>query len=305
MDLRNLHSFVTVVEHGSLAEAARRLDLTAGAVAARIAALEQEVGVPLVQRSGRFVTASQAGLSILERSRAVLRDVRDLQAVACGSAMPGELRLGMLASGLSDLLPSVLESLYARHPALNVFVAPGISVDLYRKVVAGDLDAAILVEPQFALAKHCEWAAIAAAPMVLVVPSRLAGSDAHALLQSEPFIRYDRSVVGGQMADRYLRDHGLRPQQRLELDGMMAIAAVVGRGLGVSLLPDWAPLWQAGLPIRRIKLPGNTPVHRVGVLRDTRGPRAVLAGLVLDAARTAWKRLAGADGSRRTRARPA
>ena len=82
MDIRFLQSFVIVVDCGSLAEASRRLDLTPAAVATRIKALEDGLGTPLVRRAGRTVKATEAGLKILEHARRVLRDVRDLHAIA-------------------------------------------------------------------------------------------------------------------------------------------------------------------------------------------------------------------------------
>lgn len=291
MDLRYLESFVSVVEHGSLVEAARRLDLTPAAIAARIHALERQFGTALVKRSGRAVKPTQAGIKILSRSQAVLRDVRDLQAVAGDGAMLGELRLGVFGSATFGVLPQVLSRLYGKRPDLNVFIVPGTSADLCQKVASGALDAAIIVEPQGALPGNCDFTAAVEEKIVLVAPARLAGRNAHDLLRTEPFIRYDRTVVGGQLADRYLRDHSLRPRQRLELDGMMAVAELVARGLGVSLLPDWAPMWRANLPIARIALPGPSPIRRVGLVWDDHGPRAPLARAVMDATRATWKEL--------------
>src|SRR5690606_31778913 len=65
MDIRYLQSFVTVVESGSFAQAARQLDLTSTAVAARVKALEQSLGLSLVKRAGRSVRATEAGLRII------------------------------------------------------------------------------------------------------------------------------------------------------------------------------------------------------------------------------------------------
>ncbi|MFL6719014.1 MAG: LysR family transcriptional regulator, partial [Burkholderiaceae bacterium] len=53
MDTRFLESLVTVVEQGSIAEAARRLNLTPAAITQRIQALERELGTALLMRSGR------------------------------------------------------------------------------------------------------------------------------------------------------------------------------------------------------------------------------------------------------------
>jgi DNA-binding transcriptional LysR family regulator len=281
MDTRYLQSFVAVAELGSMAEAARRLDLTPAAIAARVKALEDDIGLPLVQRSGRSVRPTEAGLKMLDRARNVLRDVRDLRAVTSDGASLGELRLGVFVSAMTSVLPLVLKRLYARFPDLSVFVAPGSSVELCRQVTTGALDAAIVVEPQFAVGKGCTFEALFEERLVVVAPKALARRKAHELLASEPFIRYDRSVLGGQLADRYLRDHGIGVRQRLEIDNLMAVAALVGQGLGVALLPDWAPMWNSGFAIARVALPARAPVRRVGLIWATHGPRAALAQALL------------------------
>lgn len=70
------------IECGSVAEAARRFDPTAAAVAARARSLEEDLDAVLIQRSGRQVHPTSEGLKILESANAVQRCVRDMQAVA-------------------------------------------------------------------------------------------------------------------------------------------------------------------------------------------------------------------------------
>src|SRR6218665_3585217 len=84
MDTRYLQSFVAVVELGSMAEAARRLALTPAAIAARVKALEDDIGVPLVPRAGRPGRPTEAGLQMLDPPRKLMRDVRDLRAATHG-----------------------------------------------------------------------------------------------------------------------------------------------------------------------------------------------------------------------------
>ncbi|MEI2415429.1 LysR substrate-binding domain-containing protein [Orrella sp. JC864] len=282
MDIRYLQSFVTVVESGSFAQAARQLDLTSTAVAARVKALEQSLGLSLVKRAGRSVRATEAGLRIMERARALLRDARDLVAAADDASATGELRLGVFVSAMTSVLPPVLKRFYERHPSLPVFVMPGSSVDLCRRVHEGELDAAIVVEPQFPLGKACRWQAVMEEPLVVVAPAALQDADALELLRTQPFIRYDRSVLGGQLADRYLRDHGIVPRQRLEIDSLLGVAALVDQGLGVALLPDWSSLWSTNYALARIALPDRAPVRRVGLVWLAQGPRGLLAEAFLD-----------------------
>lgn len=277
METQFLQSFVSVVEAGSLAEAARRLDLTPAAIAARVRALEQDLGTPLVRRAGRHVKPTEAGLRMLERARVVLRDVRDLRASARDDAPLGELRVGVSVSALTGVMPPVLTQLYRRYPKLAVYVEPGTSSHLYHRMMGGHVDVAFIVQPQFALPKGYAWHTVAEEPLVVLAPHGTASRDAHALMAEQPFIRYDRAAWGGRLADRYLRQHGIRPRERLEIDGLMAIASMVREGLGVSLVPDWAPEWLDSIGIVRVPLPGPAPLRRMGIVWATQTPHAALA----------------------------
>ena len=288
MDIRFLQSFVIVVDCGSIAEAARRLDLTPAAVATRIKALEDGLGTPLVRRAGRTVKPIEAGLKILEHARRVLRDVRDLHAIANDDMPLGELRLGASASALTGLLPPVLRRLYERHPKLEIYIEPGTSSHLYHSVTTGVLDAAVIVEPQFTLPKACDWRVLVEEPLCVLAPLAMTGRDPLELLATEPFIRYDRAMWGGRLANRYLRDRHIRPRERIEIDALSAIAVLVHQGLGVSLLPDWTPPWPEGLQIVRIALPPPAPVRRMGLVWTAQGPHASLVRTLLQEAQGVW-----------------
>ncbi|PCE21904.1 LysR family transcriptional regulator [Paraburkholderia acidicola] len=285
MDSRYLQSFVYVVELGSIAEAARRLDLTPAAVAQRVKMLEQELGAKLVRRSGRTVGTTEAGERILERARAVLHDIRDLRSdLNDASELAGQLRLGGTPTMMTSLIPDVLAGLLARHPQIDIYLEPGTSLDLYRKVVSGDLDAAMIVQPLFELPKSCDWRTFREEPLILLTPASMKVSDPHAVLASEPFLRYDRNVVGGQLADAYLRQHGIRPHQRCELDGLDAIAVLVDRGIGVSLVPDWLMTRFAGLSLAKWPLPHPFPKRVVGLLWGRSSARMRLVQAFLNTA---------------------
>jgi DNA-binding transcriptional LysR family regulator len=149
------------------------------------------------------------------------------------------------------------------------------------------LDAAVIVEPQFTLPKSCGWEVLVEEPLCLLAPVALAGRDPLDLLASEPFIRYDRSMWGGRMADSWLRERQIQPQERIEIDALNAIAAFVHEGLGVSLVPDWTPPWPEGLQVVRIPLPPPVPVRRMGLVW-TDGPKASLARALLQEADALW-----------------
>ena len=283
MDTRFLESFVTVVDGGSIAEAARRLNLTPAAVAQRIHALESEIGARLLSRSGRTVRVTEAGAAILGRARNFVQDIRDLKSIA-NEGTSGELRLGAVSTAISGLLPDVLTSMIEKYPQIEIYILPGTSAELYHKVISGDLDAALIAQPPFAMPKACDWRVFRDEPLVVLTPASKRFSDPHAALATEPFIRYDRNNWGGRLVDGYLRQAGIRPRDRFELDGLEAIAVLVDRGLGVSLVPDWAPPWPEGLSLAKFPVANQSFTRRMGLLWTRASLRVRLVSAFLDAA---------------------
>jgi DNA-binding transcriptional LysR family regulator len=283
MDTRFLESFVSVIEHGSIAEAARRLNLTPAAVAQRIHALESDIGARLLTRSGRTVRATEAGGAILDRARHLLQDTRDLQSIASDETA-GELRLGAVSTAISGLLPNVLAAMTAKYPQIEIYILPGTSAELYHKVLSGDLDAALIAQPPFTIPKACDWRVFRNEPLVMLAPAAKAFSDPHKALATEPFIRYDRNNWGGRLVEGYLRWAGIRPRDRFELDGLEAIAVLVDRGLGVSLVPDWAPPWPEGLSLTKLQVRNQSFTRRMGLLWTRASLRLRLVQALLDAA---------------------
>lgn len=270
MDIRFLESFIAVVDDGSVAAAARRLGLTPAAVAQRLHTLEIDVGHPLVTRVGRTVQPSASGLAILKHARMLVDSTRELRALAANDQPKGRLRLGATATALTGLLPGIISRLNERYPLIEYFVRPGSSMDLYSAVTQGDLDAALLVRPAFQMPKSTGWLPVRDEPLVLIAPQAMPFEDVRSAIQRHPFIRYDRNQWGGHLVDQYLRRHRFKVREWLELDALDAIAALVHRGLGISIVPDWAPPWPEGLKLRKIVL-DHTERRVTGVLWNKSG----------------------------------
>lgn len=287
METHFLHTFVMVADSGSMAAAARVLNITPAAVAQQLRTLEREIGAPLIARVGRTVRVTEEGARILERTRELLRGVADLRGIATASDVAGELRLGACPTALAGMLPDVLARMVDAFPQINVFIKPGYSADLYRAVEANDLDAAVVLQAPFPLPKTCEWTLLREEPLVVLAPAAMAGRDPHELLATQPLIRYDRHQWGGRQADEYLRRAGIVPRERFELNALNAIAVMVDRGLGVSLVPDWAKPWPEGLSLVRLPLPDAAEPRRIGVVWSRSSVRVRLVNVLLQEARQA------------------
>jgi LysR family transcriptional activator of dmlA len=114
--------FVLVAQHGSLAAAARALDLTPPAATKRLAALEARLGVRLVNRTTRSLSLTSEGATYLEHATRILAEIREMEdAVTQGRATPrGLLRVNAtLGFGRTTIAPLV-SAFAARYPEVEL-----------------------------------------------------------------------------------------------------------------------------------------------------------------------------------------
>jgi DNA-binding transcriptional LysR family regulator len=273
MDTLHVETFLVAVDNGSIAEAARRLNVTPAAAAKRIHALETEVGAVLVRRVGRTIKPTEAGAALVEHAKRFLSEARDFKSIAAIDRPSGQLRLGAFQSALTGLLPDILVLMERAYPQIDVSIARGTSAQLYRRLLDGDhLDAAILARPPFAIPKSYDWRLLREEALIVLTRAPAPARKAHAILTSEPFIRLDRGSWEGRLIDGYLRKAGIRPRERFEIDSIEAIAVLVDRGLGVSLLPDWARSSRESLSLARIPVADRSFSRSIGLI----WPRATL-----------------------------
>lgn len=283
MDLRFLQSFIHVVEFGSIAEAARRLDLAPSSVAQRIQALESDLGVPLVMRAGRTVKPTAAGSRMIEHARYLLHGMEELRAAASSTDLPaGPLRIGSTPTGLAGYMPMLLQQWVARYPQIEIFIDPGPTALLYSKVLSEQLDAALIVRPPFTFPKSCLWHTLRTEQLILLTSTDLNVKDVLNTVRTHPYIWYDRNSIGGKLAEDYLKTHDIKPNGRFELDDIAAIARLVGSGLGVCVLPDWTITGPPDTATRRWGLPSPIPHRTVGVIWSRASARAALVEAFLE-----------------------
>jgi DNA-binding transcriptional LysR family regulator len=151
VELRQLAVFVAVAEEGSFTRAADRLHVVQSAVSAGVRNLERELGARLFDRSTHKVQLSDAGGALLPEARATLaaagaaRDAVD----AVRGGVRGTIVLGnMQAQGMRSIdVAGMLAELRAEHPAVEVQIRQGGSLEMTTKVRDGELDLAFVARP--------------------------------------------------------------------------------------------------------------------------------------------------------------
>ncbi|HAP25804.1 MAG TPA: LysR family transcriptional regulator [Achromobacter sp.] len=234
--LRELQTFMAVVRYGTFANAAAHIGLTQSAVSAQIQRLEEELGYPLFDRTGRSANLNSNGreaLAIAEEMMAVYgkfgRHV--------STPKTGLIRVGSIASAQVTFLTDALTEFWRVNPGYRIRLVPGLSLNLLGQVDSGEVDIAVMIKPPFALPADLRWRVLFNEPFVLLAPQKQAHRDWMDLLENEAFIRYDRGSFGGRLVDQFLRRSRVSVKEAIELDELQAIAQLVRRGVGVALLP--------------------------------------------------------------------
>jgi DNA-binding transcriptional LysR family regulator len=145
-ELRLVRYFVAVAEERNITRAAERLHISQPALSAAVRQLEQQLGVDLLDRSGRVLGVTPAGTVLLEQGRALLASAdRVFEAVrARDGAAVGRLRIGMTPTARYGLGPALLSAAAQRAPAVMLYPQEDTTGALLRDVRGGRLDLALL-----------------------------------------------------------------------------------------------------------------------------------------------------------------
>ncbi|MYW64848.1 LysR family transcriptional regulator [Streptomyces sp. SID8379] len=147
--LAQLRAFAAVAEHLHFRDAAAAIGMSQPALSGAVSALEETLGVTLVERTTRKVLLSPAGERIAVRARAVLDEVGALMEDAESVRAPftGALRLGVIPTVAPYLLPTVLRLVHDTYPDLDLQVHEEQTASLVEGLGAGRLDLLLLAVP--------------------------------------------------------------------------------------------------------------------------------------------------------------
>ncbi|WP_151475986.1 LysR family transcriptional regulator [Streptomyces albicerus] len=148
MDVKQLKALITVAEVGSVTRAAELLHLVQPAVTRQIRTLEQELGVPLFERTRQGMRPTEAGAIMVDRARRALGELERARAEVqpAPGVVTGIVTVGLLESA-SDLLAEPLVSAVARdHPGIELRLMTAYSGHLQRWLDDGDLDLTLLYD---------------------------------------------------------------------------------------------------------------------------------------------------------------
>ena len=243
-DLRRLRSLCAIADHGSLTGAAAALEFTQPAVSQHLAALEAEVGAPLVTRSRGGAELTAAGALLVEHARAAL-DRLELAERQVTDLVRGEqkrVRLAANSSALTRLVPYAVADLRRRLPDAAVTVTECGPPKALAKLRRGDIDVAVVFRRRGAEPPpDVDERTLLEEPMYAVVPRAHPRAGAEAIdlseLRDDPWVQGPSASSPGLIRE-LCRDAGFEPRIAFESDDPLATRGMVAAGLAVTLVPS-------------------------------------------------------------------
>jgi DNA-binding transcriptional LysR family regulator len=236
-----LRLFVAVCEERNIARAAERESIVASAVSKRIAAIEADVGAPLLVRGRRGIEPTAAGQALLRQAREVLSIMSRMHAELSDFAggTHGSVRIVAAPSALAEHLADDIGSFLQRHPRVRVSLDERVSPEIIKNVREGSADIGVLWDLSdlsgLATVPYRRDRLCLAAPLTHPLAKRKRIAFADALSQVTV------SVAPGGMMDSLLQREAARLGtalvSRIQVSSMDAGARIVAAGLGPAILP--------------------------------------------------------------------
>ena len=240
--LRALECLVAVVEQGSLTKAAAVLHISQPALSHQIAALERELGTPVIERLARGIRPTAAGRAAVMEARVALaaadRAVMAGKRVAAGTG--GRIRIACAETMTAWVLVPVLRSWRLRLPDVELDLKEYTSADRMLEVLAGG-GADIIVGPRpTSTDEHTEVLGCEEIVVVASPEHRFADMGAVPLaeLAGEPLVHYDPGNGFGVWVDQFAAGRGVvLPRPVLRTGSPRTAAQLAAAGMGVTIVP--------------------------------------------------------------------
>jgi len=233
LDLELLKSFVSVVDAGGFTRAGERVHRTQSTVSQQIKRLEDDIGRPLLDRSGKQVVPTDAGEKLLSYARRLLALADEARDVVAQPTHEGAVRLGIPEDFAAYRLTKLLASFSRSRPGLRLDVRADQSVYLRRDLERGDLDLALIKRLAGEKSGIASWP-----ERVHWVTSK--SHPCHAQAESVPLIFFPSGCLYRSGAIHAIEAAGRRWHMAYTSSSLSGIQAAVAAGLGLSILPEMA-----------------------------------------------------------------
>jgi DNA-binding transcriptional LysR family regulator len=259
LDLKQLRCFIAAAQEMHFGRAAEQLHIAPPALSRAIRALEEEVGVPLLERTTRTVTLTKAGLAFLEDAQAILSRTEDAARNAREAASNNSqiLRIGAIDSASASILPEAIHRLRQLSPQADIRLTEAMTAPQLQMLNSGRLDIALIRPP--ITQTEFKFERLRTEKLVVVMQHNHVLAERKILTMND--LRNEPLIIPAKRARPYAYDlvmayfasNDTVPQIIQETTEKPAMLAMVAQGIGIALVPDWvASLKRPGICFKQL-----------------------------------------------------
>ncbi|MBI2866989.1 MAG: LysR family transcriptional regulator [Chloroflexi bacterium] len=246
MDLKNVHRlsvFIAVAESQSFSRAAESLQVSQPAVSRQVKELEDMIGSPLLDRTGRRLALTEAGLALLGHARKVKETIEEMEAEmeAVAGGVAGLLKLG--ASTVWEyVLPGLMGDFKRQHPSVTLGLTIGNTNQIVEMMVQKQVHLGFVGDKPNV--KVLETIPLLDDEIVIIAPPshKLAGRKRVPPIQLNrlPFVQRESDSATAQLSEAYLARLGVKAETVMDLGSHEAIKRAVQAGFGLGMISKFA-----------------------------------------------------------------
>lgn len=284
MDIRQLQYLVALAREKHFTRAAKECGVAQPTLSGRIRQLEQELGVPIVERGQRFHGLTPQGERVLAWANSILDNWESLQQEIAGlrntsAALTGHLSIGVIPSAL-PMAALITKAIQARHPSIELTVLSQSSIDILRCLEEFSIDVGLTYldnEPIEGMRSE----SIYMERYCLLLPAGHSMSGAASVTWAdaakEPLCLLTPENQNRRIIDRAFRAAGVAPVPRLETNSVINLCANVRLTGLASVIPEYfleviGPISD----VRAVPLTAPLVEHSVGLIAVDRDPASPL-----------------------------
>jgi DNA-binding transcriptional LysR family regulator len=290
LDLKRLRALREVAARGSFSAAAEALYVSQSAVSQQIAALEAEVGVPLLLRLRSGPVLTDAGSLLVGHADAAIARLEqaERELAELSGLTRGEVRMVSFPSASATIVTAAASRFGELHPEIRLSLVEGDPEDSIPALKRGEHDLAIVFDftlNAFEEDPDLELRPLLTERMHVALPADhpLAGEEEIELcdLDSDPWLCGNVTTSCREMTVRSCRSANFEPDVSFESNDYGVLKSPVAAGLGVTLLPDLALLQPTpGMVVRPVA--HQAPERRVWAATLAAGSRSRVTEAMLD-----------------------
>ena len=241
LDPLSLKLFVSVVERGSIAAAAKQGHIAPAAVSNRLSELEAALRTSLLKRTNKGAPATPAGIALLNLARRLLVDLDDIavQMRDWSGGTRGQVRVFANVSAITQFLPKEIAAFLARYPQVDVHLQERISSIIVRAVLENEADVGICLLN--APAEGLEVLPYHQGELALIVPRGHALAKRRAVAFGETLVYDYVGLHTGSSINQALARASLAAQRslrlRIQVTSYDALARMVEARPGIGVTP--------------------------------------------------------------------